>query len=528
MNKKFNFLKNFKTDLPSSMVVFLVALPLCLGIALASGAPLYAGLISGVIGGIVVGVFSGSKLGVSGPAAGLAVIVLNAITDLGSFEVFLVALVLAGFIQIIMGFAKAGIIAYYFPSSVIHGMLAGIGIIIVLKQIPHAFGYDKDPEGNLTFMQTDSQNTFSELFNMIEFISPSVVIITITSLIILLLWQSKWITNNSLLKQIPGPLLAVMSGIGLNLFFSTNPEMVVSADHLVSIPVSDGFAGFIGNFTFPNFAALTNPQVYITAVVIAVVASLETLLCVEATDKLDPNKNVTPTNLELKAQGVGNIVSGLLGGLPITQVIVRSSANIQAGGKSKLSAILHGVFLILTVVAIPKILNLIPLGTLAAILLIIGFKLAKPSLFLKMYVQGKSQFIPFVVTILGIVFTDLLTGIGLGLIVATFVILRNNYKVPFIMQEENVEEEKNINIKLAQSVTFLNKASLLKTFANIPDNSTVTLDAADTYFIHQDVLEIIEDFKIHAVASNIKLDCIELYEHKELVKKLNFQITDKK
>lgn len=527
MNNKLNFLKNFKTDIPASIVVFLVALPLCLGIALASGAPLYAGIISGVIGGIIVGFFSGSALGVSGPAAGLAVIVLNAITDLGSFEVFLVAVVLAGILQIVMGFAKAGIIAYYFPSSVIHGMLAGIGIIIFLKQIPHALGYDKDPEGDLNFLQADNQNTFSELFNMIEYVSPSVVIITSVSLAILLLWQSKLIINNSLLKQIPGPLLAVMSGIGLNLFFAKNPEMAVSAEHLVSIPVPDDFKGFLGNFTFPNFSALGNPMVYKTAVVIAVVASLETLLCVEATDKLDPDRNVTPTNRELKAQGIGNIVSGLLGGLPITQVIVRSSANIQAGGKSKLSAIFHGVFLILTVVAIPKILNLIPLGTLAAILLIIGYKLAKPSLFIKMYAQGKGQLIPFVVTVVGIVFTDLLTGIGLGLIVATFVILRNNFKVPFVMEEENIDKVKNINIKLAQSVTFLNKASLLKTIGNIPDNSSVTIDASETYFIHHDVLEIIEDFKIHAAASNIELDIIELYEHKELVKKLNFQITDK-
>lgn len=524
---KKNFIENFKKDFPASIVVFLVALPLCLGIALASGAPLYAGLIAGVVGGIVVGFFSGSAIGVSGPAAGLAVIVLNAITDLGSYEIFLVAVVLAGVLQIIMGYLKAGIVAYYFPTSVIHGMLAGIGILIVLKQLPHAFGYDKNFEGNESFLQPDNQNTFSELYNMLNFISPGVLIITAVSLVILLIWQSKFITSNKILGAIPGPLLAVISGIALNLFFTDNANLMVSPEHLVTLPIASNLSEFMGNFTTPDFSGLLNPQVYISAVIIAVVASIETLLCVEATDKLDPEKRVTPTNKELKAQGIGNIVSGLIGGIPITQVIVRSSANLQAGNKTKMSAILHGVFIIVSVVLIPKVLNLIPLGTLAAILLLVGYKLAKPALFIKMYKEGKSQFLPFLVTVIGILFTDLLTGIGFGLIVAVFIILRDNYKVPFDL---DLNEETAVNtytINLSESVSFLNKASIRKTLDKIPDNSKVVIDASKSYSIHQDVIEIIEDFKTHAESSNIELELIALYEHKNNMPNLNFNITKK-
>lgn len=524
---KKNFIENLKKDFPASIVVFLVALPLCLGIALASGAPLYAGLIAGVIGGIVVGFFSGSAIGVSGPAAGLAVIVLNAITDLGSYEIFLVAVVLAGVIQIIMGYLKAGIVAYYFPTSVIHGMLAGIGILIFLKQLPHAFGYDKDFVGDESFIQPDNQNTFSELFNMLNFISPGVLIITAVSLVILLIWQSKFITSNKVLGAIPGPLLAVISGIVLNLFFADKSNLMVSPDHLVSLPIATSVTEFMGNFTTPDFSGLLNPQVYVTAVIIAVVASIETLLCVEATDKLDPEKRVTPTNKELKAQGIGNIISGLIGGIPITQVIVRSSANLQAGNKTKMSAILHGLFIIISVISIPKILNLIPLGTLAAILLLVGYKLAKPALFIKMYKEGKSQFLPFLITVIGILFTDLLTGIGFGLIVAIFIILRDNYKVPFDL---DLKEDATVNvytINLSESVSFLNKASIRKTLDKIPENSKVVIDASKSYSIHHDVIEIIEDFKIHAESSNIELELIALYEHKNNMPNLNFNITKK-
>ena len=504
--------KNLKDDVPASVVVFLVAMPLCLGIALASGAPLFAGLISGIIGGVVVGALSGSPLGVSGPAAGLAVIVLNAITNLGSFEVFLVAVILAGIIQLLMGIAKAGIIAHFFPSSVIHGMLAGIGIIIFLKQIPHAFGYDKVPEGDVHFQQVDGQNTFSELTNMLDYISPGVLIVSVVSLGILILWETPVFKKLKFTKLVQGPLVAVVTGIILTLVFGSMASLTISAEHMVSVPVPENVNEFFSNFSFPDFNALKNPQVYVTAVVIAVVASLETLLCVEASDKQDTLKRITPTNRELKAQGVGNIISGCIGGLPLTQVIVRSSANQQSGGKTKASTILHGVLLLASVIAIPNILNLIPLGVLAAILLVVGYKLAKPALFIKMYKDGLGQFIPFLVTVLGIVFTDLLMGIGLGMVVAVFIILKNNYKIPFRMKRENLTGKDEIKIALSNDITFLNKASIQKALAEIPNDTHVVIDATNNHFIHHDVIEIIEDFEVNAKTRNIEVNILELYK----------------
>jgi MFS superfamily sulfate permease-like transporter len=514
-NNELSPIKNFKHDIPASIVVFLVAMPLCLGIAMASGAPLYSGLISGIIGGIVVGALSGSSLGVSGPAAGLAVIVLNTITDLGGFEIFLVAVVLAGILQLIMGFAKGGTVAYFFPSSVIHGMLAGIGILIFLKQIPHAFGYDKVPAGDFKFSQNDGHTTFSEFSYMLENISPGVLIITTTSLIILILWNTKYFKNLKFTKLIQGPLVAVISGILLNKFFASYPELYIKAEHLANVPVADSISGFFNNFSFPDISALANPNVYISAIVIAVVASLETLLCVEASDKQDPLKRITPTNRELKAQGVGNIISGLIGGLPVTQVIVRSSANAQSGGKTKASTVAHGMLLLISIIVIPKVLNLIPLGTLAAILLVVGYKLAKPELFKKMYKQGLGQFTPFIVTILGIVFTDLLKGIALGMVVAVLIILRNNFKIPYKMKKENLAGRDKIKIALSEDVTFLNKASILKTLAQIPNNTTVEINATNTQFIHHDVIEIIEDFEINAKARNINVSILDLYRGKQ-------------
>ena len=517
-------LKNLKKDFPSSIVVFLVALPLCLGIALASGAPLFAGIIAGIIGGIVVGSLSNSPLGVSGPAAGLAVIVLNAISDLGSFEIFLVSVIIAGFLQLVMGIVKAGIIAYYFPSSVIRGMLAGIGLLIFFKQIPHAFGYDKDPEGDLEFSQQDGQNTFSELFNMFDYTHKGVMIISGVSLLILLVWQSGFIQKNKILSLVPGPLLAVISGVILQSFFVNISDLSIEKEHLVDLPVFEGLSDFFTKFTLPDFSALSHPKVYVTGVVIAVVASLETLLCVEATDKQDPHKRVTCTNTELKAQGIGNILSGFVGGLPITQVIVRSSANQQSGGSSKASAILHGIFLLISILTIPFILNKIPLATLAAILMIIGYKLAKPQLFKNVYKEGLEQFIPFITTILGIVFTDLLIGISLGMGVAIFVILRNNYKVPYVIKNLKESDSNRICIELSEDVTFLNKASVLRTLDRIPDNTMVEINASKTHFIHRDIMEIIEDFIIKAAERNIKLKLIDLYLHKELEPLPHFEI----
>jgi len=520
--------KNLKHDIPASIVVFLVAMPLCLGIALASGAPLFAGLISGIIGGIVVGAFSGSPLGVSGPAAGLAVIVLNAITDLGGFEIFLVAVILAGILQLIMGFAKAGIIAYFFPSSVIHGMLAGIGIIIFLKQIPHAFGYDKDPEGDLSFQQVDGHNTFNELIHMLDFISPGVLLISAISLAILIIWETSFFKKMKFTKLVQGPLVAVVTGIILNKIFNTIPSLAISADHLVSVPIPESVEGFLSNFSTPDFSALLRPEVYITAIVIAVVASLETLLCVEASDKQDTLKRVTPTNRELKAQGIGNIIAGFIGGLPVTQVIVRSSANQQSGGKTKASTIIHGFLLLISIIAIPKVLNMIPLGVLAAILLVVGYKLAKPALFKRMYKEGYGQLIPFVVTIVGIVFTDLLMGIALGMVVAIFIILRNNYKIPFKMQKDNLEGKDKIKIVLSEDVTFLNKASLLKTLEQIPDDTEVEIDATNTKFIHFDAVEIIENFKVSAATRNITVEYINLYKNKQLAPIPHFKLANEK
>ncbi len=500
---------NLKSDIPSSIVVFLVAVPLCLGIALASGAPLFSGIIAGIIGGIVVGALSGSQLGVSGPAAGLAVIVLSAIQELGSFQIFLMAVVLGGVFQLLLGFARAGIIGYYFPSSVIKGMLSGIGIIIILKQIPHAFGYDEAYEGSFAFVQNDGQNTISELFNMVNFISPGAVLITLVSLSILLLWERPFMKKIKVFQIVQGPLVAVTAAILMGLAFQGTEILGLRADQMVSIPVADSLSGFFSQFTFPDFSQISNPQVYIVGVTIAVVASLETLLCLEATDKLDPYKRITPANQELKAQGVGNMLSGLIGGLPITQVIVRSSTNIQSGGKTKAAAILHGFLLLGCAMAIPHILNLIPLSSLAAILFVVGYKLAKPALFKQMYALGWSHFIPFVVTILGIVFTDLLMGIGMGLVVAIFYVLLENYKKPYFFHPEEHVKGEEIRLELSEDVTFLNKAAIMQTLNHFPDNSKVVIDASRTASIDQDVLEIIEDFKKNAQYRNIEVRTIE-------------------
>ena len=502
-------IKNLKYDIPASVIVFLVAVPLCLGIALASGAPLFSGIIAGFVGGIVAGALSGSALGVSGPAAGLAVIVLSAIDELGgAFDIFLMAVVIGGVVQLILGFAKAGIIGYYFPTSVIKGMLSGIGIIIFLKQIPHAVGYDKGQyEGSMSFNNPDGHNTFTELYYMFEAISPGAVIITAISLIILILWEQTFMKRIKFFQLVQGPLVVVTLGIALNLIFQNMPEFALNVDQVVKIPVATDLESFKALFTQPDFSALGNSSVWVIGVTIAVVASLETLLCLEATDKLDPFKRVSPANQELKAQGVANIISGLIGGLPITQVIVRSSTNIQSGGRTKMAAILHGVILLLSAMAIPSLLNLIPLSSLAAILFLVGYKLAKPSLFKEMYARGKNQFIPFMVTIFGIVLTDLLMGIAMGLVVAIFNVLYNNYKKPFLFEKDrDMQDDGTIRLSLAEDVTFLNKASIQRTLAQIPDGSKVIIDESNTINIDYDVLEIIEEFTINAEYREIDVE----------------------
>jgi len=504
---KSNLFSNLKSDIPAGIVVFLVAVPLCLGIALASGAPLFSGIIAGMVGGLIVTLFSGSQLGVSGPAAGLAVIVLAAIKDLGSFEVFLVSVVIAGVIQMLMGFARAGIVAYFFPSSVIKGMLSAIGIIIFMKQIPHAFGYDKDPEGELSFVQADGETTFSELINMVDHITPGALVIAVISLAILILWERPFMKKIKLFTIVQGPLVVVVTGITLGFAFQ-GTDLAISADHMVSIPVDpqiDAVTNFFNQFTFPDFSALGRYDVWLTGAIIALVASLETLLCVEATDKLDPEKRVTPTNKELIAQGIGNMASGFVGGLPVTQVIVRSSANIQSGGKSRFSALFHGFLILICAMAIPNVMNMIPLASLAGILFVVGYKLAKPALFRQMYREGWQQFVPFVITVTAIYFTDLLIGIGIGLAVGIFYVLKRNYQSPYVLKSKEEEDDHHIRITLGENMTFLNKASIRKTLNKLPEDSFVIIDASNTRHIEHDVLEVINEFKEAARVKNIQL-----------------------
>lgn len=501
---------NIKQDLPSSIVVFFVAVPLCLGIALASGAPLFAGLIAGIIGGLIVGILSGSPLGVSGPAAGLAVIVLQSIQDLG-FDVFLLAVFLSGFVQMGLGLARAGVLGYFFPAAVIRGMLAGIGLIIVLKQIPHAFGWDKDPEGEMQFQQPDGETTFSELSNTFDNVDWNAALVAAMAFVILLVWDNVLNKQSKFFQVIQGPLAAVTFGILYQVGTTAwAPAWALAPQHLVSVPTPESFDEMLGQFTSPDWSALGNGAVWIMAFTIAIVGSLETLLCLEATDKLDPLKRVTPTNRELLAQGAGNSISGLIGGLPITQVIVRSSANIQSGARTKLSAILHGVFLLLAVLTIPRILNLVPLPVLASILFVVGYKLAKPQLFMTMFRRGFSQFIPFVVTVLGIVFTDLLSGIGMGMAVAVIVILRRNYRNSHFMHiEESTSHGKHeFHIHLSEEVTFLNKGAIIRELSEIPDDAVVIIDKSKCVEIDHDVIEVIDDFRASVESRSIRLEIV--------------------
>ncbi len=505
MTKKINLFANLKSDFASGLVVFLVALPLCLGIAMASGAPLFSGIISGVIGGIVVGYLSKSHISVSGPAAGLTAIILTAITDLGAFDVFLTAVFIAGLIQLALGFIKAGSISNYFPTNVIEGMLAGIGIIIILKQLPHAFGYDIDFEGDMAFAQADGNNTFSTLFGVLNHIQLGSIIISFVSLAILIVWDK--VTFLKKLKLVPGALVAVVIGVVLNeIFVATGSSLAIMKEHLVSLPVPTTLEEFKQIIVTPNFSGITNPQVWIVGLTIAIVASIETLLCIEASDRMDVHKRYTDTNVELKAQGIGNIVSSLLGGLPMTSVVVRSSANNNAGAKSKMSAIIHGVLLLVSVLTIPLILNKIPLATLAAILILVGYKLAKPATFKHFWDNGKYQFIPFIVTLLAVVFLDLLKGVALGIIISIIFILRGNLKRAYSFRKEEYVDGDVIHIDLAQEVSFLNKSAIKLTLNEIPENSRVIINAHDTVYIAHDILDLIREFKAtRAKDENIKV-----------------------
>lgn len=506
MNTKSRF-ANLKYDIPASIVVFFVAVPLCLGIALASGAPLFAGIIAGIVGGIVVGMASGSALGVSGPAAGLSAVVLSSLALFhNSWETFLLAGLIAGILQIIAGFLGGGVIAYYFPSSVIKGMLVGIGIIIILKQIPYALGFDNTQSEMII---EGVNQLFAPVTEMLSYARFAPTLVAFISLFILIAWENYLAPRFKICKLIQGPIVVVFLGIAITWASKAGIiPLTFMPNELVKIPVCSSISEFCHQFYFPDFSQIFNLDVYKTAIIIALIASVETLLCVDATDKMDPQKRITPADRELKAQGLGNIVSALLGGLPITQVIVRSSANITFGARTKLSAILHGALILLCVLLIPAMLNMIPLATLAAILLVVGYKLAKPAQFIQVYRLGREQFIPFFATILGIIFEDLLVGIGIGMAIGIFVILRHNYKNSHELLHYKKDKKQRIYLSLAEQVSFLNKGSIIREFRNIPKDSEVIIDFSRSKIIDHDVIEAIDDFISLADSKNIRVECI--------------------
>ena len=490
-------------DLPASVVVFLVALPLCLGIALGSNAPnLFAGLIGGIVGGIVIGSLSSSQLSVSGPAAGLTAIVATAIGKLPAYEAFLLAVVLAGCIQLVFGFLKAGFLGDYVPNSVIKGMLAAIGLILILKQLPHLVGYDKDFGGDEAFFQKDNNNTFSEILYALNYLTPVAILIGLLGILVQVLWEKVLVKKATIFKLIPAPLIVVAIGIFLNKAFAGSNKFALDAEHLVNIPIATSFNQFTSFFTSPNWSFILNADVWAIGITLALVASLETLLSIEAADKLDPYKRVTDNNRELKAQGIGNIVSGLIGGLPLTSVIVRTSANVNAGGKTKLSAIMHGFLLLICVALIPGLLNKIPYAALASILIYTGYKLAKISLFKDFYSKGWDQFIPFVTTILAVLLTDLLKGIIVGIIVGLFFIMRSNFKSAVLV----VNDHDKYLFRFRKDVSFLNKPTVKRKLEMVPDNAFVLIDTTRADFIDKDIIDTINEFTLHAPIKNIRVE----------------------
>ncbi|MBJ6109965.1 SulP family inorganic anion transporter [Hymenobacter sp. BT523] len=495
-------------DAPAGLVVFLVALPLCLGISLASGAPLLAGLVTGIVGGLVVSWLSGSQLSVSGPAAGLTVIVLGAIASLGSFQAVMAATVVAGAMQILLGVARAGVIGLYFPAAVIRGMLAAIGLILILKQIPHFLGADTDYFEDMDFLQFNGLNTFSAIGAAAKGLSPGSVLVGFVSLALLLLWDTAALRRFKLVQKVPAALVVVLTSIGINQLLRTvAPDMQVRPEHLVKLPVVSSLNELMAQMSFPDFGAFARPATYGVALTIAIVASLESLLSVEAVDKLDPHKRRTPPNRELMAQGVGNVISGLLGGLPLTAVIVRSSANIAAGGQSKLSAFIHGLLLLASLLFLGSVLNLIPLSALAAVLLLVGFKLTKPALYRTQFKLGWAQFIPFIVTIVAILFTDLLKGVGVGLVVGFFFILKANAEQAYFLSRDTPDHEPGtLHLRLSEHVSFLNKASIVNTLEALPAGSRVILDGSQSADIDHDVLEAIESFRQVAPERHVELE----------------------
>lgn len=497
------YLKHLRHDLPAGIVVFLVTLPLCLGIALASGAPMFSGIIAGIVGGIIVSWASGSHLSVSGPAAGLSVIIAGAIETLGTFEGFLLSVVFAGVLQLMLGILKAGVVGAFFPTAVIKGMLAAIGLILIIKQFPHATGYHESFEGDESYMQEGAKSSFFEFIASLESISPGVTVVSAISLLLLIVWESGWVRNFSLPRLIPGPLLAVLWGVAYNsVALQFAPEWSIGAEHLVSLPLLNNATNFFHQLHRPDLSYLGNPNVYIIAVTLAVVASLESLLSIEAVDKLDPLKRTAPSNRELRAQGLGNIICGMLGGMPITAVIVRSSANINAGGKTRIASFIHGVLLLISILFFSHYLNAIPLGCLAAILLQTGYKLAKPEVFIEFYRKGWNQFLPFAITVTAILFADLLLGVTIGMACGIYFVLRANFHAAITL----TQHEQHYLLRMHKDVSFLNKALLRKHLDCIEQDSELLIDASKTVFIDQDILETIHDFLLSAPDRNIAVE----------------------
>jgi len=502
---------NLAKDIPAGLVVFLVAVPLCLGISLASNAPLAAGIIAGIVGGLVVGALSGSSTSVTGPAAGLTAVVAAQIAELGSFQVFLVAVIVAGALQIVFGILKGGFLSSFFPSSVVKGLLAAIGIIIILKQLPHLVGYDADPVGETDFCQTDQKNTFTELTAAFRMFLPGAAVIGLLSIGLLILWgKVSWLQKS----PIPGPLVAVLFGTGVNLIMiQMGHPWAIFTTHLVQVPVAEGASGFLQLFCFPDFSALAKPAVYGAAATLAVIASLETLLTIEAVDKIDPQQRKSPANRELLAQGAGNMVSGFLGGLPMTSVIVRSSANLNAGAQTKISAIFHGVLLLGCVALLPRWLNQIPLCALAAILIMTGYKLASPKIIGQMWKEGKYQFLPFAITVIAIVFTNLLAGILIGLGVSLLFILYSNFRRPIHQVLEKHISGNVMRIELPPQVSFLNRAAIQKSLYAIPAGGAILIDARNSDYIDPDILDLLADFKnVTAKAHGVEFKTVGLKE----------------
>lgn len=514
--KNFNLYMSSKTigsDIKAGLVVFLVALPLCLGIAMACNVPLFSGIISGVVGGILVCTISGARYSVSGPAAGLTSIVISAIATLGSYEIFLAAVVFAGVIQILLGILKAGGLGNYIPNAVIKGMLAGIGIILIIKQIPHLFGYDKDPEGDMEFIQLDGENSFTELVHMVNFITPGSLLIGIISFALLIICGKKLYTTNKIFSNLPAPLLVVIVGILLTIAFRPSPFLHIDEQHLVSLPVIKDLADLRANLAFPDFSFIGNIKFWTVAFTLGLVASIETLLNIEATDKLDPEKNETNSNRELFAQGAGNMAAGLLGGLPVTSVIVRSSANINAGAKTKASVIIHASLLLISVIAFPGLLSLIPNSALAAILIVTGFKLTKIDIFKQQFKSGLEQFLPFIITIIVMLLTDLLKGVGVGILVAVFFIIRDNIKHSFETNSSTIDGKLYYLLRLPQHVTFFNKGFLIRFFEKIKPGSKLIIDGSINKKINRDSQDVISDFISTANQKKIEIELINYTEN---------------